>query len=122
MLSSFYTKESVLDFLKKIALNPRLSDTMNPYDGERGSCVYYDEASHERCLVGLWFSQEVGVDDSFFQHIEGRSVGDAILVAHELYILDEGNFEDGVVKILSTAQHLADDGMTWGEAIEYSIG
>jgi hypothetical protein len=121
------TEKDVWSFLHRVANDENLSKNVNPRDVEDSNlCLYSDNGKH--CLVGYWFANEVGVDDVFFQHIEGTSAGDAINTAMELGIIEA--IEPLAVDTLRLAQQYADafdreyDIMptTWGEAIARIFG
>jgi hypothetical protein len=128
------TEKDVWSFLHRVAEDDNLSKNVNPRDVEEPNlCLYSDNGKH--CLVGYWFANEVGVDDTFFQHIEGAAADNAIATAIELGVIEA--IEPLAVDTLTLVQEYADAfdreydftrGLTsvmpttWGEAIAKIFG
>jgi hypothetical protein len=120
------TEKDVWSFLHRVANDENLSKNVNPRDVEDSNlCLYSDNGKH--CLVGYWFANEVGVDDTFFQHIEGAAADNAIDTAMELGVIEA--IEPLAVDTLTLVQQYADAfdreydmPTTWGEAIAKIFG
>lgn len=120
------TEHDVRAFLHKIRDDESLSHNVNPRDiNDSNLCLYSDNGNH--CLVGYWFVNEVGVDDDFFDFIEGTAADIAIDTAMEMGVID--SITPKAVDALRLAQEYADAynrdndmPTTWGEAITKMYG
>lgn len=110
------TKQDVIQFGEKIVDNLELSNRVNPFDKETGTCNYYNGSSH--CIVGYWLHTELGVNSDALNDIEDASADVAIQRLIESKVITQ-DIDKEAISLLSNMQVEADGvADTYNESID----
>lgn len=110
-----FTADDALDALRK-AIELRGSYRTNP--GANRSCYYVEDDGTPACIVATAFHiaglplPTPGTDEN--EH------GIKALIEEYRFYADTVRFTNGAVQVLAEAQVIADEGGTWGSALQYA--